>query len=242
MIIRSVNEPAGLIVCTADELKQMETQALSYTLENIMYILSVLEATSGNLRKGLNRRVETEMAFVRLCSPNLDSSIDALLKRVAAVEGAVRNGVAVKTAAQPAEAQAESQPTEQVAAAPAAEPEMLPDGELGCWPDIIEELKTLNLPFASVLGNSAAFIQRDHVVVYTNNPAVAGLIKTKDNSIDLRHAIFNVTGLRYKIGLKSMEQTPEAPPPPPVDDAPAKADPLASFLAQAEGYGVKITN
>lgn len=242
MIIRSVNEPAGLIVCTADELKQMEAQALSYTLENIMYILGVLEATSGNLRKGLNRRVEAEMAFVRLCSPNLDSSVDALLKRVAAVESVVRNGISVKPAAQPAETQSEAQTAGQTAPAPAAEPEMLPDGELGCWPDIIEELKTLNLPFASVLGNSAAFVQRDHVVVYTNNPAVAGLIKTKDNSIDLRHAIFNVTGLRYKIGLKSMEQTPEAPPPPPVDDVSVKADPLASFLAQAEGYGVKITN
>ncbi len=243
MIIRSVNEPAGLIVCTADELKQMETQALSYTLENIMYILGVLEATSGNLRKGLNRRVETEMAFVRLCSPNLDSSVEALLKRVAAVESAVKNGVSVKAVAQNGELQQESQPAKQSAATVTAEPEMLPDGELGCWPDIIEELKNLNRPLTSVLFNSAAYIQGNYVVIYTDNTSLMGLLKVKNNAVDLRHAIFNVTGIRYKIGVKPMEQTPEqAPPPPLVDDAPAKADPLASFLAQAEGYGVKVTN
>lgn len=234
MIIRSVNDPSGLIVCTASELKQMETQALSYTLENIMYILSVLEATSGNLRRGLNRRVETEMAFVRLCTPNLDSSIDALLKRVAAVENSVRSGVAVKTA-QPVAAET-AQPEAENAA-----PEMLPDGELGCWPDIIAELKNLNLPLTSVLYNSAAYVQGNHVVIYTDNPSLMALLKVKNNAIDLRRAIFNVTGIKYKIGVKSMEQTPDAAVPP-SEEAPVQADPLASFLTQAEGYGVKITN
>lgn len=234
MIIRSVNDPSGLIVCTASELKQMETQALSYTLENIMYILSVLEATSGNLRRGLNRRVETEMAFVRLCTPNLDSSIDALLKRVAAVENSVRSGVAVKTA-QPAAAETAQPEAENTA------PEMFPDGELGCWPDIIAELKNLNLPLTSVLYNSAAYVQGNHVVIYTDNPSLMALLKVKNNAIDLRRAIFNVTGIKYKIGVKSMEQTPDAPVPPP-EEAPVQADPLASFLTQAEGYGVKITN
>lgn len=238
MIIRSVNDPSGLIVCTASELKQMEAQALSYSLEQIIYILGVLESTSGNLRRGLNRRVETEMAFVRLCTPNLDSSVDALLKRIAALENQVRSGVATKPAVQNTVTSEEPQPTE--AAAPAA-PEMLPDGELGCWPDIIAELKNLNLPLTSVLYNSTAFVQGNHVVIYTDNPSLMALLKVKNNAIDLRHAIFNITGIKYKIGVKSMEQTPEAPLPPP-EEAPVQADPLAAFLTQAEGYGVKITN
>ena len=118
---------------------------------------------------------------------------------------------------------------------------MLPDGELGCWPDIITELKNLNLPLTSVLYNSTAFVQGNHVVIYTDNPSLMALLKVKNNAIDLRHAIFNITGIKYKIGVKSMEQTPEAPLPPP-EEAPVQADPLAAFLTQAEGYGVKITN
>lgn len=236
MIIRSVNEPSGLIVCTASELKQMEEQAMSYTLENIMYILSVLETTSGNLKRGLNRRVETEMAFVKLCSPNLDSSVESLLKRIAAVETAVRSGVAVKAPSTSADSAASPAAETSTTAQPSPEP--LPDGELGCWPDIIEELKTLNRPLSGVLYNSTASIQGNHVVIYTDNTSLMSLLKVKNNAVDLRHAIFNVTGIKYKIGVKSMEQTPE---PPPIDDAPAQADPLAAFLAQADGYGIKVT-
>ncbi len=236
MIIRSVNEPSGLIVCTASELKQMEDQALSYTLEHIMYILGVLESTSGNLRKGLNRRVETEMAFVRLCSPSLDSSIDALLKRVATVENALRSGVVAKPATQDAPMDGQ----ETTKAVESAAPEMLPDGEMSCWPDVLAELKNINRPLAGILSNSSAGVQGNHIVIYSDNGSLMSLLKTNNNSVDLRRAIFNVTGLKYKIGVNKMTAlSAEAPPPPPEEPA-APADPLASFIAQAEGYGVKI--
>ena len=144
MIIRSVKQPEGLIVCTAAELKQLEAQAMSYTLEHIMHILGVLEVTAGNLRKGLNRRVETEMAFVRLCTPNLDSSVDALLKRVAAVETAVRTGAVAVQQPVTAQPSAEENIPVKAAAQPVAPaPKTLPDGELGCWTDVIQELKSL---------------------------------------------------------------------------------------------------
>lgn len=235
MIIRSVNQPAGLIVCTASELKQMETQALSYTLEHIMYILGVLESTSGNLRKGLNRRVETEMAFVRLCSPNLDSSIDALLKRVATLENSVRSGAVAKPAAQAATSD-ESQQTEEAAA-----PQMLPDGEMGCWPDVLEELKNLNRPLVGILSNSSACVKGNHIVISSDNDSLMSILKTNNNSVDIRHAIFNVTGIKYKIGVNKIGSRPDQMPPPP-EEPPTPADPLASFIAQAEGYGIKITN
>ncbi len=240
MIIRSVNEPSGLIVCTASELKQMEAQALTYTLEHIMHILGVLESTSGNLRKGLNRRVETEMAFVRLCSPNLDSSIDALLKRVAAVESAVRSGVAVKPAAQSVAQDATTAAEETSQPVATAEPDMLPDGEMSCWPDVLEELKNINRPLTGILSNSSACVQGSHIVIYSDNSSLMSLLKTNNNSVDLRRAIFNVTGIKYKIGVNKTSAMPAETPPPPPEEPAAPADPLASFIAQAEGYGVKI--
>ncbi len=237
MIIRSVNEPAGLIVCTASELNQMEQQALSYTLEQIMYILGVLESTSGNLRRGLNRRVETEMAFVRLCSPSLDSSVDALLKRVAALEGSIRSGVAVNSADHNTQS-VQAQPTETVV--PPA-PEKLPDGEMGCWPDVLEELKNINRPLVGILSNSAAYVNGGHVVIYSDNDSLGALLKANNNSIDLRRAIFNVTGIRYKIGINKAKP-PVNDVPPVADESESPSDPLASFLAKAGDFGVKITN
>ncbi len=242
MIIRSVKDCAGLIVCTAAELKQLEEQAMSYTLEHIMHILSVLEATSGSLRRGLNRRVETEMAFVRLCTDNLDSSVDALLKRVAELEKAVRTGVAIAPAAAASAPAAQAVPAMAPAApAPAApEPKELPEGELGCWPEIVQELKTLNLPLSSLLFDSTAAVSGKFVVIYSGNSSLGALLKLNNNLADLKKAVFNVTGAVYKIGVKKPEVTEELPPLP--EPPAAESDPLSDFIgtAKAGGFDIKI--
>ncbi len=240
MIIRSVKDCAGLIVCTAAELKQLEEQAMSYTLEHIMHILGVLEATCANLRKGLNRRVETEMAFVRLCTPNLDSSVDAILKRVGELEKAVRTGAVAPVQQSSAPAPTDSAtPTPAVPAAPQQPATAtLPEGELVAWPDIIQELKTLNLPLSSLLFDSTAAVQGNFIVIYSGNTSLANLLKVNNNKQDLRKAIYNVTGAVYKIGIQKVQPAEyNIPEPPPIPQA---NDPLADFLDKAKENGIEI--
>lgn len=127
MIIRSVKNSAKLIICTAAELERLEEQANGYTLENILYILNILESAAADLRRGANGRVETEMAFVKLCSPNTDTSTAALLKRIAALEASLRSGVTVAPQQTSAE-QPQTQATPEAQPQPAPSP-ALPDGE-----------------------------------------------------------------------------------------------------------------
>lgn len=239
MIIRSVKDCAGLIVCTAAELKQLEAQAMSYTLEHIMHILAVLEATCANLRKGLNRRVETEMAFVRLCTPSLDSSVDSILKRVGELEKAVRSGIAP----------AAPQPQAETVQAPTTEPApqqqaaaTLPEGDLGCWPDIIQELKTINAPLASLLFNTYAVVKDGVINICSNNAFLAKNFKNEESRKDLKKAVANVVGFECMMCIKkAAEQPPEPeyslPEPPPV---PQSNDPLADFLGKAKESGIEI--
>ncbi len=245
MIIRSVKDCAGLIVCTAAELQQLEAQAMSYTLEHIMHILSVLEATSGSLKRGLNRRVETEMAFVRLCTENLDSSVDALLKRVAELEKAVRTGAAAApVTANAAPQQGEAQRAEQ---APVSQPQPkeLPDGELNCWQEIVQELRTINLPLSSLLFDSTAAVSGKFVVIYSGNSSLGALLKLNNNLADLKKAVFNITGTVYKIGVKKPEPAepmpePDPLPPPPPAPEQEESDPLNDFLGRAKQSGIDI--
>lgn len=240
MIIRSVKQPEGLIVCTAAELKQLEAQAMSYTLEHIMHILGVLEVTCGNLRKGLNRRVETEMAFVRLCTPNLDSSVDALLKRVAAVETAVRTGaVAVQ---QPVAAQSsanEAVPAQTPAQPTAPAPKTLPDGELSNWTDVIQELKTFNLPLASMMFNTYAVVKDGVVNICHNSAFLVGKFKDEESRKDLKKAFYNVMGVEGMMKFKRVTEQAGAPEPEPV---PHETDPLADLLNRAKENGISIEN
>ena len=63
----------------------MTHQALSMSLPAILHGLDVLEETLQKMRFGSQRPL-LEMAFVRLCTPQLDDSPAALLRRVEALE------------------------------------------------------------------------------------------------------------------------------------------------------------
>ena len=67
MIAKAVKDPHGLIVCSDQELQEYRSMAVGCSMEQILQALDVLGETMNNLRKGLNRRVEVEMAMIRLC-------------------------------------------------------------------------------------------------------------------------------------------------------------------------------
>ena len=67
MVCRAVSDPQNLIVCSPQELADYEEEAQDCNMQDIMHVLNVLGETLTYMRKGLNRRVEMEMAVIRLC-------------------------------------------------------------------------------------------------------------------------------------------------------------------------------
>ena len=75
MICRAVKDPKDLIVCSEQELSEYIDSASRYSMNYILEVLNVLGDTVSNLRKGLNRRVEMEMAIIKLCGNNVESVV-----------------------------------------------------------------------------------------------------------------------------------------------------------------------
>lgn len=73
MICRAVKDPKDLIVCSEQELSEYIDSASRYSMNYILEVLNVLGDTVSNLRKGLNRRVEMEMAIIKLCGNSVES-------------------------------------------------------------------------------------------------------------------------------------------------------------------------
>ena len=92
MIIKSVPDPAGLIIAPPAELERLRKEAAEYELPAILHCMEGLQDALERLRSGASRRVEMEMAMLRLCAPDLDSGTAALLRRVKALEDALRSG------------------------------------------------------------------------------------------------------------------------------------------------------
>jgi len=102
MLIKSTRNPQNLMVMTADEFDEAQTQADYLSLAEIVYMMDVLQSTYQRMGKGNSDRTEFEMAIVKLSAPELESNYDALVARVATLEKAVKAGVAVAQPPQPA--------------------------------------------------------------------------------------------------------------------------------------------
>ncbi len=92
MIVKTVSGSEGLIVCTDDELRRYKEQSLGYTLENILYCMGLLQNCAADMKRGVNRRIEMEMTFIRMASPLLNDSNEAILARIADIEFALKSG------------------------------------------------------------------------------------------------------------------------------------------------------
>ena len=102
-----------------------------FTNEQILFSLNVLTGTAEAIKRTQNRRVEAEMALIRLCSPETDTDTAALLARISKLEAelaAIRaNGLPaapVRTA--PAAPAMRSGAEEAPPAAEAEEPSVVP--------------------------------------------------------------------------------------------------------------------
>ena len=94
MLIKTMRDASRLVLCSPQELETMTGQALALSLPAILHGLDTFEETLHKMRYA-NQRAELEMALVKLCSPELDTSPLALLRRLEALE----NGLPRRAAA-----------------------------------------------------------------------------------------------------------------------------------------------
>lgn len=92
MIVKTVRSSEGLLVCTDEELERYRIQSTGFTLESILFAIGLLQECMANIKKGVNRRIETEMTFIKLSTPSLGTDTDSILSRVAEIEFKLKTG------------------------------------------------------------------------------------------------------------------------------------------------------
>ena len=254
MVLNSVTEVGELIVATPDELNAMRAEAKKLGLATILHMMEVLQGTLDRLKGGVSRRVEMEMAVLRLCDPKLDDTKTALLHRIEVLENALKNGVTVTAAPAPAPAEAIPAPvqpavkTEEIPApveappvpeadvmpaipAPVAAPIPAPAGEqpFDAWIDVLDYMRQSCPPLFGILDGTTARLKDGSLVICTDNPLLAQLLKEGGNKQQLQNAIQHGTGQTSPIALRRKQhvKTPES-------------DPLAQLLTAGRGMGINV--
>ena len=248
MIVKTVKSSGEILVCTADEARQYKEQSGKFTLENILYCISLLQDSMANIKRGVNRRIEMEMAMIKLCSPALSSDNEALLRRISDLEHKLKTGTFVTgtPAEKASEAKATAEAKQEAPAvkaetqyAPQSE-EVPPDDDEGessiDWAEVLSELTKTNMPLWGVLSGSQATIKGDYVIIDSPNPTLSAFIKTGGHARDVKEAVYRVTGKKYRLGLANSGAAPKATPTAPQ----AKTDPLQDLIGRANDMGISI--
>ena len=243
MIIKTVKSARELIVCSEAEFNELSQMAEGYTLSNIVSALTALQEMTESVASSASRS-DVELVIVKLCTPELASTLTALKAKVERLEKAVAalsqgKAVAVSapsspTVAKPVQAAPQEEkiplpdtpPVENtpVASAPKPAPATVTDGEpqpVSEWPEILETLKASCPLLAGVLADSKAYIGGNRLLIDSQLEQFKDMIDSDAKYRDyLRKAAEQVLGVSYNLG--PYKPTPKNP----VDD---KTDPLAEF-------------
>lgn len=93
MLIKTMKKPRELIVMADDEYEQADAQAQQLSLGEIIRAMDIMQGSYEKMFRGADRRTEIETAMIKICSPELDTDMEAVLSRIARLERAVRHGI-----------------------------------------------------------------------------------------------------------------------------------------------------
>lgn len=245
MLIKTMKDARGIIVVPDSEYEALTKQALSVPLESILHALDTMQTALEKMYRGGDRRIELEMAIIKLCTPRLDSSPDAILRRIESLE---RGGGAkpprtvepadgkIDTAAEqvnvpPSARKEEEHPAQQNSAVPAQKFEDLQADaqKLAEWPEIIQILKGYSRSIAAAFNGSSAYVSGNYVLIDAPNEMAFKLLRKPEQRENMRKAIQQATGRMYKLG-------PYKKP----DKQGDGGDPLARLAKDAENEGIEV--
>ena len=253
MIVKTVKNSKELIVCTAEELDRIKKEAVRFSLEEVLYALDLLQETLESMHNGTNLRIEMEMTLVKLCTPTLETTNEALLRRVSALETALKTGTVLKIkednnqkeeAVPPANNEVTKEEKEEKSSEPAVRQQKtekavpgenvaaakINDEVFPQWPQVLETLSELDVTLIGVASDSHAYVRGDHILIESSNPIFDDFIHQSSHANAIIEAIYRVTGKKYRIGIYKK----------PTDRNKTNSDPLSQLVARAKNAGVEI--
>lgn len=93
MVSKVTKDPGALLEQTADELALLKAQAEKISFESISYAVTTLTKAKAEAKWIKNPRIVYEIALVKLTQPELDTSEEALMARMAELEEKIKDGV-----------------------------------------------------------------------------------------------------------------------------------------------------
>ena len=248
MMAKAVKNPQEFVSGLPQDAQRLSAQTAGYPMGQILYSLTVLQDALSRMGRTAQTRVELEMAAIKLCSPELDRSLDAILARLDRLEAQVRSGAVVPPAGEekaPASelqaaltrVQEERQTPPQKRSAPPQDASQQdrpkkPVVPFAPWPQVLEALRHINTALHGALVSTEAFLDGEIVLIDCQDPLFLEMIRSNDYAKkSLHQALQSGAGRDYRIGPFKRERY----------ERKKADDPMEQILASAEKLGVDMS-
>lgn len=159
LVFRASPNAEKILDLTGSEMEELKQISASMKYEIILYHISLLEKAYQEMQRAeTSRRLIAEMTLLRMTNPSLDTSLEALLARISALEDRLSMGIPTLT---------EANASEKTAASPSAPSDSIPASAptenlshmrpLGCWVEVVHKFESYDRVKAAFLRDTHAF-------------------------------------------------------------------------------------
>ncbi len=249
MMAKALKNPQEFVSGLPQDAQRLSAQAAGYPMGQILYSLTVLQDALSRMGRTAQTRVELEMAAIKLCSPELDRSLEAILARLDRLESQIKGGASAASADVGADAHPETASDLQAALTrvqktppqkPATPPQdasqqdrpKKPVVPFAPWPQVLEALRHVNTALHGALVSTEAFLDGEIVLIDCQDPLFLEMIRSNDYAKKSIHqALLSGAGRDYRIGPFKRERY----------ERKKADDPMEQILASAEKLGVDMS-
>ena len=245
MMAKALKNPQEFVSGLPQDAQRLSAQAAGYPMGQILYSLTVLQDALSRMGRTAQTRVELEMAAIKLCSPELDRSLEAILARLDRLEAQVRSGAVVPPAGEEKAPASELQAAlTRVQKTPSQKPATPPQDAsqqdrpkkpvvpFAPWPQVLEALRHVNTALHGALVSTEAFLDGEIVLIDCQDPLFLEMIRSNDYAKKSIHqALQSGAGRDYRIGPFKRERY----------EMKKADDPMEQILASAEKLGVDMS-
>ncbi len=93
LLVKTSDNIEDVIDMSSDNLVRLKEEAQMADMEIIMRYIRIFSELSGQLKYSANKRILTEMALIKLCKPEMETTQDSLLDRVREIEEKLEKGI-----------------------------------------------------------------------------------------------------------------------------------------------------
>lgn len=208
LLVKTSDNMEEMLDFSQDNLKRLRQEAQDMDMDTIFRYIRIFSELAAQMKYAVQKRILIEIALIKLCRPQMETSQDSLLDRIRSLEEKLEQGMVIA----PSDTQTGGGSINQNGQQPLQEPKILPKA-------IPEEIKQVANKWPGIVGNAGsplkAYLKRTRpglgesgqfLILAEDGIDYDYLAKSEDHKEAVIRLIENYLGKRVEVEIRAWEE------------------------------------